>query len=769
MKAVDLYLQSIVPEDIYDPTLVLDKQGYATLASRLAKQHPGRYSEVMKKLSDLGRKNAYFSGETITLEDLKSPVDKVKLFSDLSTELTQARKASTSAKDYKDRRAVIWDNYLVRIDADTSANALAVGNNFGRSVVSGARGNAVQLRGMLTTPGLYTDYKGRIIPLFSQRSFAEGLRPAHYLASSYGVRASILSTKRATAKGGDLSKQLAQTASNQVVTEDDCGTSNGLDFQADDKDLIGRTLTRPTAGYPTGTTIDKEVMQQLKKAGRVVLARSPLTCASSQGLCAHCLGLRMDGTMAPIGFHAGLTASTAVSEPITQGSLNCLAAGTLVMMADGTHRAIETLDPGDQVMGSDFKGELAATTVVRKFDQGLQPVRQYWMKPPGQAPPVYARCTEEHKFLVKKFNQPTQVIPMLAPIQVVVQLLGVRPLPGRLQFMAGPEVGYEFQHTRFLGNLPCWDIEVDNQDHLFQLANGMICSNSKHTAGAAKGGKRQFSGFEIINALAQSPETFPDKATISTQAGTVESLEKAPQGGTFITIAGKQHYAMPGYAASVQIGDLVEAGDQLSEGVLDVGDVVDHRGLGEGRRHYVDRMQQAISDSGLGKPAKINLEVLARASLDHVRVEDPDGWQDALPDDLVSYNQMLKRYSPPADAVAQELGLVKGMYLHEPALHYSVGTQLTPKMTARLKTAGFSKVLASPTPPPFKSEMVRLRTASHAGKDWLAKLNTSYLGTNLQHDAERANSTNIEHNVNYAPRLAVGKGFGVNVGEKGEF
>lgn len=613
MKAIDLLLKSVIPPEDYVPGELLDKKGYNNLAARLARD-PSRYGTVMKQLSDIGRDSAYFRGETLKLDDMRSPVDKATMLAHLDAAIAQAKQSSKSESEFHAKRDNIWDTFLVQLDKDVMQQSVAKGNNLGRAVASGARGNALQLRAMIATPGLYTDYKGNVIPIFSRKSYGEGLRPANYLASTFGVRSAIISTKVSTAKGGDFLKQLNQSASAQVVTEKDCGTTNGIDFAPDDSELPGRVLARPAGGHEAGTPIDRHVLQDLRHTKGKVLARSPMTCTSAQGLCSKCLGLRADNTFAPIGFHAGITAAQAVGEPITQNALN-----------------------------------------------------------------------------------------------------------------------------------------------------------AKHTSGAAKGGKRKFGGFEVLNALVQSPEAFPHKATAASLAGRVDSIVEAPQGGNFVTISGTRHYTLPGYEVSVKEGDDVEAGDQLSDGVLDVGEVVQHRGLGEGRRYYAERLGQAIQDSGMARPMRVNLEVLSRAALDHVRVDDPDGYGDALPDDFISYNASLKKYAPPAEARVVAANQAAGKYLQEPALHFSVGTKLTPRMTKQLKEGGFGEVTVADNAPPFTPEMIRLRTAAHAGNDWLAKMNTSYIGTNLQHDAERGHTTNLEHNVNFAPRLAVGKGFGLNVGKKGEF
>lgn len=753
MKAVDLLLSEIVPPEDYQPGELLDKKGYNALATRLARR-PERYAPVMKQLSDLGRESAYFRGESISLDDLRSPVDKPAMLAQLDAAIASARKASKSDDDFKQQREVIWDKFLTELDKEVMTQSVAKRNNLGRSVASGARGNALQLRAMIATPGLYTDFKGRTIPIFSRKSYGEGLRPAHYLASTYGVRSAILSTKIATAKGGDFSKLLNQAAADQVITEKDCGTSNGLNFAPDDSELLGRTLSRPTAGYEAGTPVDRQVLKALREAKvKTVLARSPITCTSERGLCSRCQGLLTNGTFAPIGYSAGVAAAQAIGEPVTQSALNCLAEGTLVRMADNSTKAIETLTVGEWVLGANLNGCCLPVQVTCVFDQGEQSVRTYLFRSLQFPTGVEVIGTKAHRVLAPTSEGPNHKLPLSVCAALCLQ----------------NETTAEFVQESEERQAHCWDIEVGHPDHLFVLASGAIVENSKHTSGAAKGGKKKFAGFEVLNALVQAPDTFPHKAAAATLAGQVDSVEPAPQGGTIITISGQPHYALPGYDSLVKPGDQVEAGDALSDGVLDVGDVVQHRGLGEGRRYYVDRLQQAIQDSGMAKPMKMNLEVIARAALDHVRVEDPDGYGDALPDDFISYNRMVRKHEPQRTAVRKPVGQAAGLYLQTPALHYTIGTKLTPRMVKTLKENDFAEVDVDETPPPFVPEMIRLRTAAHAGTDWLAKLNTSYLGTNLQNDAERGHTTDLKHNIHFAPRLAVGKDFGKSIGDKGEF
>jgi hypothetical protein len=65
--------------------------------------------------------------------------------------------------------------------------------------------------------------------------------------------------------------------------------------------------------------------------------------------------------------------------------------------------------------------------------------------------------------------------------------------------------------------------------------------------------------------------------------------------------------------------------------------------------------------------------------------------------------------------------------------------------------------------------MIRLQSAAHNNPDWLASQFTSHLKKQLSEHAIRGSDTNIESNVHFVPRLAVGENFGTKVNETGKF
>jgi hypothetical protein len=248
----------------------------------------------------------------------------------------------------------------------------------------------------------------------------------------------------------------------------------------------------------------------------------------------------------------------------------------------------------------------------------------------------------------------------------------------------------------------------------------------------------------------------------------VTAIREAPQGGHYVSVDSVSHFVLPGFELMVNPGDTVEAGDQLADGLINPSDIVRLRGLGEGRRYYADRLEKILQDSGQ-PPDRRNVELIARATVDHLRIDDADEDSDFLPDDLVREADYMQSYKQPDDTADTPLHKATGLYLQQPVLHFTVGTRITPKIAERMRKVGATNVFASPTAPPFTPDMQRLRTASHSDKDWMASLSTSYLGKQMTQSAERGDETDLESNYHYAPRLAFGVGFGEDIERTGKF
>jgi DNA-directed RNA polymerase subunit beta' len=464
----------------------------------------------------------------------------------------------------------------------------------------------------MSTPGMFKDGRGRLIPMFVRRSFAEGLKPWEYYGGTFGARAGAISTKLAVPDAGDLGKQLSVAASDLIITSNDCGTTAAVPFNVDDDDNIGAVLARDVGGFKAGSVVDRKILDALKRKGvDKVLLRSPVTCGMKEGLCKICAGTRDGGKFPNLRDNIGILASSPLSERIAQGSLNV-------------------------------------------------------------------------------------------------------------------------KHTA--------------------------------SAGGAKSDS-QYSGFPVIDQLMQVPEAFRHRAALASAGGAVDRVEEAPQGGFNIIIDGNPHYVDAEQTVEVKAGDVVEVGDQLSSGIVNPAEVVQYKGVGEGRKYLAERLTKAFRDSKLTINRR-NAEVVARAVINRVDIDDPDGLGDYLPSDSVAYNALAYSYVPRADSKVIKPKDAVGVYLEQPALHYTIGTRLTKKMTDELDKFGVTGVTVNTTAPGFTPVMERLRSAPAAiRKDWIAKMQGGYLKANLMQDIQTGAESNI-HSVHPAPGLAYGVEFGKS--RKGE-
>jgi DNA-directed RNA polymerase subunit beta' len=766
-KAVHLLVDDALPPELRTGAPDVSAKGLATLMHQVAVSHPDRYKDTLKQIGDAGREAAYWQGESMGLDDLRPVIDTPAYLRQMDAEVAQATKGLKDPDVIRTTRENIWHKWSANIQKASMKAALAKGNAVGLSVASGARGKPLQLQAMLSTPGTFETYKGHIIPIFARRSYAEGVSPAEWLAGTYGARTSTVSTKVATALGGHFSKMLGQVSAPMMVTTADCGTNNGIELAKNDASMRNRFLATDTAGVKGGALLDRKTLGHLvnNHKGDTLIVRSPLTCQAPEGLCAKCLGADPRGHLYPVGYGAGFTAANAIGEPL------CLHGSTLVRMADGSTKLITDIQPGDMVLGSDMEGKLTPTKVLRWFENGRR-VCVRTVARIGTSQEVELISTTAHKILSHKGPKGSVVRPKIQPVESTDTRERHTLLVANHERPCDPAAHAEVIEQLFFSYDLTYDIEVDNDTHLFALANGLVISNTqlalnqKHTSGAATK-KKSYSGLSWLQRFVQIPDNFPDRAPVAEQAGSV-SVQPAPQGGNYVYVGDKTHYVPQHLNLLVKTGQQVEAGQPLSEGIIRPDDVVRLRGLGEGRNYYATRLHQMLDDSGAANDRR-NVEVVARAAVNHVRITDADGWKGHLPDDMVPYNHVLKDFEPAEDSEEKAPHEAVGQYLQKAALHYTPGTQLTSSMADQLHKAGYKSLLVSKTDPGFEPEMVRLQTQSFATPDWLAALGTSYLSKQLATRAQRGQDTNIRSNIHFAPRLAIGEGFGADAARTGKF
>lgn len=242
--------------------------------------------------------------------------------------------------------------------------------------------------------------------------------------------------------------------------------------------------------------------------------------------------------------------------------------------------------------------------------------------------------------------------------------------------------------------------------------------SSKHRAG-----QRQVSGTDLIKQLIEVPTTFQGAAALAEEPGVVSGIEETGTGGKRIVIGKNKYPLEPGIEPIVKIGDAVDRGDTLSQGMPNPADMTRLLGVGVARRRFVDEFSQALKEAGIGHN-KRNIEFIATALINHAQITKP--YQNYLPGDIVEFSALTRHWEPREGAKEVPTSQAKGMYLEKPSAHYSIGTQLNGKDVKWLQKMGYDNVLAHSEPPPFEPVMKRAMETSKYSDDFIDRLSGYY-------------------------------------------
>ncbi|MDA4843874.1 DNA-directed RNA polymerase subunit beta' [Hoeflea poritis] len=218
---------------------------------------------------------------------------------------------------------------------------------------SGARGSPNQMRQLGGMRGLMAKPSGEIIETPITSNFKEGLTVNEYFNSTHGARKGLADTALKTANSGYLTRRLVDVAQDCIVTQQDCGTSNGLTMTAIvdagqvvaslGQRVLGRTaledVTHPQTGdvlVAAGKMIEEADIAAIEAANvQSIKIRSALTCEVQNGICATCYGRDLArGTPVNIGEAVGVIAAQSIGEPGTQLTMRTFHLGGTATVVD---------------------------------------------------------------------------------------------------------------------------------------------------------------------------------------------------------------------------------------------------------------------------------------------------------------------------------------------------------------------------------------------------------------------------------------------------
>ena len=302
--------------------------------------------KILDDLKALGFKEATRSGCSIGIVDMVIPSAKKQELADAYAEIEkvelQRRRGVITEGERYNKVIDIWTGAGDRV-AEALTRKLEHNDGIGRinplhmMVDSGARGNKTQIKQLSGMRGLMAKPDGTIIERPITSNFREGLTVLEYFISTHGARKGLADTALKTADSGYMTRKLVDVSQDVIVREKDCGTLQGIIVRSiyeGDEEVVplhqriyGRTSCEthkdPVTGeaiVSEGDLITEEQAQRLTDLGVEQLKiRSVLTCESKVGCCATCYGLNLaTGKPVKIGEAVGIIAAQSIGEPGTQ-------------------------------------------------------------------------------------------------------------------------------------------------------------------------------------------------------------------------------------------------------------------------------------------------------------------------------------------------------------------------------------------------------------------------------------------------------------------
>ena len=682
----------ILPKDI--PFSMINKE--------MTKKELGKFIEYIYKksgkretvvfldnLEQLGFKYATKSGASISMADMHIPSKKPELIRNAEQEVIEVQKQYadgliTHGERYN-KVIDIWANVTEKV-ADEMMKELGAedGKSFSEEDLkerrsfnsifmmadSGARGSTAQIRQLAGMRGLMAKPSGEIIETPITANFREGLTPLQYFISTHGARKGLADTALKTANSGYLTRRLVDVAQDVIISEDDCGTTDGITvsslveggeiIQPLEERLLGRTTVEDIRDPLTkelivkrNQEIDEELTQKIIDAGvdRVKI-RSVLTCQTKFGVCTKCYGRDLGrGEQVEKGESVGIIAAQSIGEPGTQLTMRTFHIG------GAASKVVE-----QTILEAKNSGTLKFINInTVKSREGLLVV----INRNGSIAVVDAKGREREKYsvvygakLLVKNGQKVEIgqklvewdpysTPILTEIggriahgdmiegvtvkEEVDEVTGLShkviiDYPANMR----PRISIKDEHGRVTQKTPGANAParylLPSGAHILVERNDIVYPGDI----LAKIPRETTKTKDITGGLPRVAELFearrPKEQAIVTEIDGMVEFKGAHKGMRVVVVKGgdeTREYLIPkGKHVGVHEGDWVRAGEPLMDGAVNPHNILDILGPQELQRYLVDEVQKVYRLQGVTINDK-HIEVIVRQMMKKVRVEDP--------------------------------------------------------------------------------------------------------------------------------------------------
>ncbi|MFA7171064.1 MAG: DNA-directed RNA polymerase subunit beta' [Candidatus Paceibacterota bacterium] len=344
-----IIFNQILPVELMFVNKVMDSSALkALMAKAVITVGREKTVELADNVKALGYKHSTVSGISWGMDDLKIPPIKKKLFAEADKKVDEIRdqyeEGLLTNKERKLKTVELWNgvkNTIAKEIPDTIGDTSSVAY----MINSGARGNWAVVTQMSGMKGMVVNPSGETIELPIKSSYKEGFNVLEYFISTHGTRKGMADTALRTSTAGYLTRRLVDVAQDVIVTEGDCGDTEGtmvyagehVDLNRSLKDRIsGRTALTDIKDPETGKLLVEKGMQITKDDAKLVEAagikevnvRSLVSCKTRRGCCQQCYGHDLGkNKLVEIGEAVGIVTAQAIGEPGTQLTMRTFHSG----------------------------------------------------------------------------------------------------------------------------------------------------------------------------------------------------------------------------------------------------------------------------------------------------------------------------------------------------------------------------------------------------------------------------------------------------------
>jgi DNA-directed RNA polymerase subunit beta' len=540
---------------------------------------------------------------------------------------------------------------------------------------SGARGSKQQIRQLSGMRGLMAKPSGEIIEQPITATFREGLDVLQYFISTHGARKGLADTALKTADSGYLTRRLCDVAQDVIVTETDCGTSDGIYVEPIIESgeiieplrdrIVGRVALEDQHDYEGNLIVglNQEITEDLAAAIQAagierVKIRSVLTCESKRGVCQLCYGRNLaTGRMVERGEAVGIISAQSIGEPGTQLTMRTFHVGGTATGSSEQSKQDAKSDGFVKFLNvatvKNAKGELIAMNrngILAIIDDkgrekerypvvyGAKVLYEDGAKVKANAillewdPYTFSILTEvsgkvHFKDLSEGVTLQEQVDEITGMSQwVVTDSPDEKRVP---TLIVRPEGGSRSEEKRYL--MPTHAHLMVNHDDLVHA--GDVVAKIPRATTKTK---------DITGGLPRVVELFearkPRETAIIAEINGVVKYGEVAKGMRKISITAddgeQKDYNIPrGVHINVQEGERVKAGDPLMDGPRNPHDILAVLGEKELQKYLVNEIQEVYRLQGVNINDK-HLEVISRQMMRWVKVDDI-GDTEFLPEEVV--------------------------------------------------------------------------------------------------------------------------------------